>query len=838
MASDSGKSQTFPDFPLTLRQWALYRFPKPFMEPVFRFLPSRGRAALLATACLITPVLAQQPGAGIFDRELAKRYEGVEEAQELLSKGDQAYQDGKYSEAVEAYSGARELIPDAPATGPLRDAATTRFAQASVEHARTLSKKGDVAQAKVVIEKVLVKGVAPEDPAAIAMRDQLDDPIRTNAAVTAEHAKNVDEVRKLLYTAEGNYNLGKFDQAKANYESVLRIDETNSAARRGMERVAAAKSTYQRAAFDQTRAQMLSEVAGAWEPQVPADPSAILDLNIGPVNETPAATVSAKLNQILIPAVNLEQVTLLEAIDYLRVQASTNDTTELDPTRKGVNFTVNLGPDGNETGKSIQAKRFDLRLRNLPISQVLKYIGEATGTQFSTDEFSVVVRPLGSTSTELVSRSYRVPPDFLSSAGDGASNDAKAEDPFSEKPAEGGLLARRRGAKELLEASGVTFPDGASAVFNAASNTLLVRNTMVNLDLIDQIVESVTKTEPVQVIVTVTMIKTEQRNLKELGFDWLLDDFSLGGGNFLSGGTQGTGGNINDINVPAGVTRKPLTAGNRSGNEAIQTDSIDGFIDTNTQGFARGASRAPGILTVNGLLNGTSYQAVMRGLDQKKGIDLMTAPSTVTRSGQQASVRVIRELIYPSEYEAPQLPNSVGIINDPNNGGGGGGNPSPIFAVTPATPSAFEKRDVGVVLDVLPTVSQDKRYVDLQLNPSITDFDGFVNFGSPISSAVESPFPGVAPITQELTANAILLPVFSVKRANTNITIADGATVVIGGLVQERIQKVDDQTPILGDLPLVGRLFQSSATAPVRTSLVFFVNVKLVDPTGKPINQR
>ncbi|OYV05340.1 MAG: hypothetical protein CFE26_12100 [Verrucomicrobiales bacterium VVV1] len=68
--------------------------------------------------------------------------------------------------------------------------------------------------------------------------------------------------------------------------------------------------------------------------------------------------------------------------------------------------------------------------------------------------------------------------------------------------------------------------------------------------------------------------------------------------------------------------------------------------------------------------------------------------------------------------------------------------------------------------------------------------------------------------------------------------LCGGSTVVIGGLVQERIQKVDDRTPILGDLPLFGRLFQSSATAPVRTSLVFFVNVKLVDPTGKPINQR
>ena len=783
-------------------------------------------------------MLAADPGAGIFDRELAKRYQGVEEAQELLSKGDQAYKDGKYAEAVEAYSGARELIPDAPATGPLKDAATTRFAQASVEHARTLSKKGDVAQAKTVIEKVLVKGVAPEDPGAITMRDQLDDPIRTNPAVTAEHAKNVDDVRKLLYTAEGNYNLGKFDQAKTDYESVLRIDETNSAARRGLERVALAKSDYQRAAYDHARAGMLTDVSAGWEIAVPPDPSVITDLNIGPATEPRSVSIRTKLERIIIPAVNLEQVSLLEAIDYLRVQASSNDSTELDPTRKGINFTVNLGPEGDADGKAIQLKRFDLRLRNVPLSQVLKYIGQLTGTQFSTDEFSVVIRPVGSSSTDLFSRSFRVPPDFLSSAGDGASNDAQAADPFSEKPAEGGLLAKRRGVREILEISGVTFPDGASATINAATNTLLVRNTMANLDLIEQIVESVTKTEPVQVIVTVTMIKTEQRNLTELGFDWLLDDFNLGGDSFLSGGTQGNGGNINDINVPAGVTRKPLTAGNRSGNEAIQTDSIDGFIDTNTQGFARGASRAPGILTVNGLLNGTSYQAVMRGLDQKKGIDLMTTPSTVTRSGQQASVRVIRELIYPSEYEAPQLPNSVGIVGNPNIGGGGGGAGGSVFPVAPATPSAFETKDVGVVLDVLPTVSQDKRYVDLQLNPSITDFDGFVNFGSPISSAVPSPFPGVAPISQVLTSNAILLPVFSVKRANTNITIADGATVVIGGLVQERIQKVDDKTPILGDLPLFGRLFHSSASAPIRTSVIFFVNVKLVDPTGKPINQR
>ena len=814
------------------------------MEPVSRCLPSRGRAALLATACFIAPIMAAETGGGIFDRELAKRYQGVEEAQELLTKGDQAYKDGKYSEAVEAYAGARELIPDAPATGPLRDAATERFAQASVEQARTLAKKGDVAQAKSLVEKVLAKGVAPQDLGALALRDQLDDPIRTNPALTAEHAKNIDEVRKLLYTAEGAYNLGKFDESETTYEKILAIDNTNSAARRGLERVAAAKSNYQRAAFDYTRSHLLGEVEAQWESAVPPDPS--IPPNLGPIAiQGDRPTISAKLERIILPTITLEQVSLQEAVDYIRVQAANNDTLELDPALKGVNITLDLGLAGSPDSEKILNKRFDLRLRNIPLSQVLKYIGEATSTMVTTDEFSVIIRPMGSSSTELISRSFRVPPDFLSTAGDNATSGGAQADPFGEKPAAAGLLPKRRGAREILESTGVTFPEGASANFNAASNTLMVRNTATNVDLISQFVEAIAKTEPVQVIVTVTMIRTEQRNLTELGFDWLLDEFGLGGSGFppgvnaltLSGGTQGNGADLGDIPIPGSVvSRKPITAGNRSGDGAIGSDGIDDLIATNNQGFSRGEARAPGVLAVNGFLNGTSFQAVMRGLNQKKGIDLMTSPSTVTRNGQSSSVRVIREFIYPSEYEPPELPQNVGNNgNDANgNGGGGGGGAG---AITPANPTNFVKKDVGVVLEVLPTVGQDKRFVDVQLSPSITDFDGFVNYGSPVNSAAQPTVTAGASSTVQLTANAILQPVFSVQRANTSLTVADGATVVIGGLIQEKIQNVDDKTPILGDLPIVGRLFQSKASAPIKKVVVFFVNVKLVDPTGRPINQ-
>jgi general secretion pathway protein D len=779
---------------------------------------------------MIAPLHAGDP-VNLSDQELSKRYQGVEEAQELLKKGDEAYRNERYAEAVEAFGGARELIPDAPVTIELRQAATERFATASIQRGRELARKGDVEGARKLVDAVLV--AAPDHVDARCFRDQLDDPIRTNPALTAEHGKDVDEVRKALYTAEGAFNLGKFDEAKTHYEKVLRIDSTNTAARRGLERIASAKSDYQKSAFDHTRAEMLSQVDGAWEltvpPAVPIVPA--LTTETAAVGSIP---ISVKLDKIILPQIDLEQISIEEALDYLRAKSVELDTLELDPARKGVNIAFNLrgGPE-EEMEKKILARRFNLRLRNVPLSQVLRYINDQTYTVYSTDDFSVVIRPAGANATEMVSRTFRVPADFLATAGSATSAAPATEDPFGEKPAGTGLLSRRRGVMEIFKEQGVTFPEGASASLNTATNTLLVRNTAANVDIIAQIVEATAQTEPVQVVIRVTAIKTEERRLQELGFDWLLNDFGLGGTGAggdaltLTGGTQGNGGDLSDIPIPPSVfSRKPITAGNRSGDEAIGRDGIDDLIASSSSGSGFGSTRnrAPGVLSVSGAVNSSDFTMIMRGLDQKKGIDLMANPSVVTRSGQAASVSVVREFIYPTEYEPPELPNRV------FSGSGSS------FPVTPATPTAFEKRDVGIILEVMPTVSADKRFVEIELNPSITDFDGFVNFGSPIN-APGSDEDGNA-TTISITQNAILMPVFSAQRAKTNLTVADGATVVIGGMIQEKIQNVEDKTPLLGDLPVVGRMFQSKAVAPVKKALIFLVNVQLLDPSGHPINAR
>lgn len=808
------------------------------------------RARLLALApatCLLMslPVAAQQPSA-LAQAELQRRAASAGEARILLQKGDEAYEAARWADAVAAYSGARDLLPDAPATAALRSAATERLVQASVEQARQQSRMGDVKGAGESVDRVLDESVSPDDLLALEMREQLNDPIRTNPAATLEHTADVEEVRMLLYKAQGFKDLGEFDQSFQVFEEVLRVDPANKAARRGMEEVARHRADYARAAYDETRAALMSQVDGAWELQVRPIEGDPAELEPGGATGTGRMLMSNKLERIILPVVDFDGVNIQEALDFLRQQSIQLDTFELDPANRGINFVLEIGGPDSESSKRILGTEINLQLKSVPLSQVLKYINDITRTIHVPQDWAVAIRPAGADSTDMITRTYQVPPDFLTSGGVAGGEGAAADVPFAGDGAAEGVIPQRLSAEEVLKQQGVTFPEGATASYNAGNSTLRVFNTSTGHALIEQIVEAVASTEPAMVLVEVKMIRTQERVLKELGFDWLLGEFSLGGsgltpgtpGGVLSGGDLNPG-NFFDVALPPGENfRRALTSGNRSGNEAIIGDSIDDLILEQQQGFSRGAQRAPGILWANGRLNNTDVTMLMRGLNQKKGVDLVVSPSTVTRSGQQSKIEIIREFIYPTEYEPPELPNTIStpVLVNVVTGEVRNGTP-PLVPITPATPTSFETRPVGVVLDVLPTVSADRYYVDIALNPSVTDFDGFINYGTPITSSAPSTLTGGSSVV-EITPNQILMPVFSVMKTETNLTIADGSTLVIGGMLQEKVQKVQDKTKILGDLPIFGRMFQSEAYAPVRTAVVFLVTVKVVDPTGKPFRDR
>ena len=83
-----------------------------------------------------------------------------------------------------------------------------------------------------------------------------------------------------------------------------------------------------------------------------------------------------------------------------------------------------------------------------------------------------------------------------------------------------------------------------------------------------------------------------------------------------------------------------------------------------------------------------------------------------------------------------------------------------------------------------------------------------------------------------LTANVINQPIFDTRKVTTSVSVWDGQTVIIGGLVREDVQTVEDKIPGLGDLPLIGRMFRSSVDQHIKRNLVMFVTAHLINPAG------
>jgi general secretion pathway protein D len=456
-----------------------------------------------------------------------------------------------------------------------------------------------------------------------------------------------------------------------------------------------------------------------------------------------------------------------------------------------------------------------------------------------------------------------VPPDFSSALGSDDGGAKTETDPFAE-PAAGSAakLTARKPIIELLKASGIIFGDGTSATLSN-SGVLLVTNTPTELDKVEQLVQAIGNKQPKQVKITSKFVEISQENSEELGFDWVLGAVGpplgsiTGAGGTIGNGAARTGADFSGESIdgipslPTDNASNIMTAGNRSGDAAINRNSIDALLN-NPNRTAQNASIAPGILSLTGIFGDAEFKMMMRGLSQKKGADMMTAPSVTARSGQKAKIEVIREFIYPTEYEPPEIPQSVGNNGGQQNqnGASGGGN----VPVTPATPTAFETRNTGVTLEIEPTIGENDFMIDLRFVPEIVEFEGFINYGSPIQTPAQPGYSlierAIEPLTgllvenivdipsqpeSVLTENRIEMPVFATRRVNTSLTIYDGYTVAVGGLMREDVQNVEDKVPILGDIPIVGRLFQTKAENRIKSNLIIFVTAQIIDATGRPL---
>lgn len=798
------------------------------------------------------------------EKEEIRRQENVKKGERLVARAERAVNDKNLKEAYKDYLEALQFIPAGSATNTNRQLVINEFSKIAVGYARELIQRGQYTEAENAAKTVLAPEYNPNYKPAAQILSQLEKG-NYNTTPDPTFAAKLSEVQSLLTQAEGYYATGRNDLAIKRYEQVLNLDPYNTSARNGMEQVNLQRENYYKETYNETRSRLLWLADRAWEKPVRklggdrSMDSAML-VNNGPTTSTEAMV--RKLNGIVIDRVNLQNVTLREAVEILKQKSREFDESRTDSKNRGVNIVLKIpaqtsppaSPDSSDESSANQESdqkptvtensKVTLDLRDIPLPVALRYLCDLLHLKTKIEPFAVSLIPESENTEDLITKKYRVSPSFIPTISSTDSETA-SETGRTDEASYNQKLGKGRDAKKFLEEQGVPFPPNSFARYSLKDNTLTVFNTQGALDLVDTLVEADVGAKPMQVEIESKFLEISQNNVNELGFDWMLGPFSIGGGVFGNGGTTGGEGISNSYynNFPFGnLGAQPVTAGNRSGigtnpNSAITANSLNALL----AGIPQGANVAsPGILGIGGIFTNPQFQMVIRALSQQKGVDLMSAPKVTTKSGNSAKIKMVREFTYPTEFDPPEVPEASG-----SSGGGGNSTSSVVLVsglVTPATPAAFDVRELGVNLEVLPEVEADNYTINLSLTPEVVEFDGFVNYGSPIigprySNLFET-FDNPSGIrTFTITENVMNQPVFSVRRVTTNVSIWDGQTVAMGGLIREDVQKVNDKVPILGDIPLAGRLFRSNVDQKIKKNLIIFVTARLLDASGQPLIQ-
>ena len=136
------------------------------------------------------------------------------------------------------------------------------------------------------------------------------------------------------------------------------------------------------------------------------------------------------------------------------------------------------------------------------------------------------------------------------------------------------------------------------------------------------------------------------------------------------------------------------------------------------------------------LTDATLYEKVLAAVG-KDSVRQETFAVLRVRSAQKATNESITEMIYPTEFSEARLSNAVTL------GTGSKEDPTTVLAVpgpvaiarTPATPTAFDTRNVGFTFEVEPTLSADGNFVEMRMVPEHVTFVGRVSWGQEFSTA-------------------------------------------------------------------------------------------------------
>ena len=238
----------------------------------------------------------------------------------------------------------------------------------------------------------------------------------------------------------------------------------------------------------------------------------------------------------------------------------------------------------------------------------------------------------------------------------------------------------------------------------------------------------------------------------------------------------------------AGDGRKSPVAIQKFGSTNPDIISIVGSQSNNSNSSLLQNNVAGTLLGIDGLAlgvgkyqsGGESFGAIINLIAQDSDSNVLSTPSIMTMDNEEASIVVGQE-----------IPITTGET----------------LSVTNSNPfRSIQRQEVGIKLTVKPQINEGSA-VKMYINQEVSSVSGPVIAGS-----------------SDLITNT--------RNIRTTVLVEDGATIVLGGLIDDDVQELESKVPVLGDIPILGRLFKSNSTTRTKRNLMVFLRPTIIRSTN------
>lgn len=345
---------------------------------------------------------------------------------------------------------------------------------------------------------------------------------------------------------------------------------------------------------------------------------------------------------------------------------------------------------------------------------------------------------------------------------------------------------------------GVEFPEGASAVYMPSLQKLFVQNTAANLRKIEEdlaaLNEAETEASAEQVEIEARFVEYTEGALQDLGFVW-------SNPNAIESGSWSV--NQDQTLFGDALRSVPFTqTGSLTGEEAA------GAGEWTANRLEDLFSSSAGTMDFYGNVDGNQLDLMIRALDQTSGADVLSAPSVTTLSGEAAKIVVGERHSYPAKYDQGASQGTMVYVQY----------------------TGWKEKVLGVEMDVTPKINGQE--IGLKINPCITELAGWENYQLAPANSSYNFYQQRIGMQYEHDPVQARLPVFKRRELKTEVSVANGATIGMGGMIGEKVEAYSDRVPVLGSIPLIGRLFRSEGERTVKRNLAIFVTATKVQPSG------